>query len=587
VLFCGSLPTWFDLPESGASEKIDSTEGELRQLLAYHNIDWDSSEGRHLRRASAGHLPWSLFCVIRNGLSEDGISNLIKKHPRAIPELFPEHAELLETIIHLLVAMSDKAANSFIQCATNVFLNPGSCQRMNEIQFSKYIPRGGSIDLGQVGRDMVGVLHTEKFSKNIEAQKLFRKLFRIFINQGNVVGNLSRITADEFKDNAGNMQRLLRIPEGEITNQYLRQLAMDAVFQTQIRQEAGVGSCFAVAPAVMMQENDPAVLMNIVTNMLIYDKISYIKPDGSIDQINVNRYASVKQSQCRILQNVMVYTLADANVQIDHVSGRPGNAIEMAREIFISPFAMLLNSIMRCDIPAKARETLQLMVDPLLSDTDFQFDARCDTSAWGKKYANPLRQAMEGNGVFICHTNEGDIITIGQCKKLMKNIISLLKQCESHKSVTDSIAALEKFTFGDNEPPSGGQELYTMQCLLGSRITAAASLDLDMMSHDEFGDSALILEKWYEVARNERLAPMDRILASGGGDNCLGHVYTIDFSFMPPNFVAQWGNPRWLANVLTWLHENPKRIFFFIDTNWSSGDTSCKIGIHSTGTSIV
>jgi hypothetical protein len=77
---------------------------------------------------------------------------------------------------------------------------------------------------------------------------------------------------------------------------------------------------------------------------------------------------------------------------------------------------------------------------------------------------------------------------------------------------------------------------------------------------------------------------MNRFLAEGKG-----HVYTIDFSLalqgLPPKLAAEFGNGNWPSLVLDWISTAvPGTTLFFLDPNWGSQDSPCKIGIRYTKT---
>ncbi|MDR0727745.1 MAG: hypothetical protein LBF26_02520 [Puniceicoccales bacterium] len=604
---------WFN-PIDAALE-INNATRHLRQLFKEHNVDWDSVGGQNLRRLA---LVVSLENVARfvhmaSEISPETITLFIQTVSTMRPDLGAQFtqtvsamrpdlaAQFIQTaskmplstaaqFIQTVATMTRGSAAQFIQIAHQIppymhrhigvvcdnslsliehlntpeYMKP---QPIKNINFLNYVQDDGSINMRQISADMFALLPL--LPKNIEAQKTFKKLLGILTNQGDIFVNFNRITKNNFA-NATIMSKLLGILPKDLSDKYLRQLTMAAIFQTQIRQEPGVGSCFAVASAMAMQENNPSVLVRIIADMLTGDNVHFYRNNEHIEDTEINAHVEQQARKRYTLQNAMIYTLADASEKVWQEIDPENSPSTKAAITFMNNFLNKINEILiSVNHPTLRAEILE-HVSKIFGELKFCYDSKCDSAMWGKNYANAFKRLLEGKGVFIYHTNGGKAFTITDCRDLVTTIVNQVKK-EGAKNVCDNIIKeLQQFkkNFGGNEPPSGGHEDYVVKCLLGPDAPEQKGLS----PTSDCGDLVVIFQAWCAVAQEHGLAPTDKILASGSG-----HVYTVDFSLVAPELVAMWGHPGWVDSVREFLETgNP---LFFIDPNWSNGGSPCKIGV--------
>jgi hypothetical protein len=160
-------------------------------------------------------------------------------------------------------------------------------------------------------------LRKNKLVKNPESRQLFVNLHHFYENRGGMWEMLVDIAATPFERMA-RIRTLSLFDGGPLSPLELMRLALETVFSEPVRQEMGVGSCFAAAALINVQANEPWLMMRFLRDMLCDWAVTATDGAGHTVTVPANPYEK-KDSRlngAQILHYAMARTIADVTVTI-------------------------------------------------------------------------------------------------------------------------------------------------------------------------------------------------------------------------------------------------------------------------------
>ncbi|MDR0340263.1 MAG: hypothetical protein LBH53_01725 [Puniceicoccales bacterium] len=172
------------------------------------------------------------------------------------------------------------------------------------------------VNTEELDRCILSLILAGDFATNAEKQQLFVRLQKFRTDEDGIKSQLERIQGGDVLPAIFD----LGITSGRsITTCELRRLAIKTVIIKVIRQESGVGSCFAVAPLVYIQLTQPTKLMELLEKIVLQGNIPATH-GGSLVLVPLNPYGGTdgkrKAHRATALHRAIARTAADASAQI-------------------------------------------------------------------------------------------------------------------------------------------------------------------------------------------------------------------------------------------------------------------------------
>jgi hypothetical protein len=463
------------------------------------------------------------------------------------------------------------------------------------IDFSSYVDANGQIDMARIGTHMVGLLLSPGFRGNIGAQKDFIKLYRLFTNEGNILASLGKIAAN------GICQASALLPsfrEKSFSAQVRVQLALDTVFKVPVRQKGGVGSCFASASLIFMQDEDPTKMMELLADILCDGKIKCHRNRGDTVEVPVNLLGGTQGDCARDLHYAIVRTLADACIGQGRIVG--GGFTEMSIKAFMADFKIqqfvkecCREEHIHCDVVDNRVQCSAFPFSEMLA-LGKRLDAYANAfnhvcyidsfgeSIWGASGAQFGNGVNESFGVYVpCIEYDGKFRLVSRDEYDaalvdIRNDMLVLLQKLRKKSMRKGMLQERDMSLLSEIPGEaravktehGGFELQVMRSVYGN---AKKTVFLGLVG----GVSAdVVFCEWLKLVQQAQKdgGQLTRILASG-----LLHVYTVNFALSQLLFDHINENASYFLN---YLQQNSGKVISFIDPNWADGaGAAIEIGI--------
>ncbi|MDR2664363.1 MAG: hypothetical protein LBB14_02445 [Puniceicoccales bacterium] len=173
-----------------------------------------------------------------------------------------------------------------------------------------------AINLDALRKSMFRFAVSDDFPLNLEKQQLFARLQNLSNPTGELRKALESIVGMSSKALPLSFENLSPFKgKSPPTTAELRILAIGVVLTEPIRQEPGVGSCFAASAAINLQCNKPEKLMELFAQMITKNCITATNENNTtvLVQFNCNEMTDQGYSPVEILQHAMVRTFADAS----------------------------------------------------------------------------------------------------------------------------------------------------------------------------------------------------------------------------------------------------------------------------------
>jgi hypothetical protein len=506
-----------------------------------------------------------------------GIAARLLSNPMALLNVLFEHdvftdfSNPVKTFPFVSKSASDALRTYFIFDLILAHLEDDSIPTRHWLDFNQYLDVRGDVFPLRVKANMFRLLVSADFQSSFEKQKIFMKLFALATNEADIVGHLNRISEADFATKATAMKALLDGRQVDVSTRGLRKLALEAVLGFPICQEDDICSCWLVAPLVVAQSRDYALLMRFVCEMLTGDTITCFcsrSADTCATRINVH----VRTEGCepwRILQTALVYAIADACL----LARDGSNAL-----IDVAPLRLLCSNILCMTrsiqslsgdmVSLELRDVLGVGWSSAFSDCAIQFSSKVKRTALGGNRFRFMNRDLEGDGFFFLHTKDGVAITIDFYRKVTSEIIGIAGKQGGKKAAEAVSGVLRGLVIPKNALSDGGDESATAICLFGRDALPVHTF----VAQGARGASRAerIFRKWHGIACTSRKY---ELLASGND-----HAYVVDFSMVDPEFAEKFDVAEWPDLALNKIRGTCKTIFF-INALWDNGGTPFKIGV--------
>jgi hypothetical protein len=378
--------------------------------------------------------------------------------------------------------------------------------------------------------------------------------------------------------------------EGKSFNARQRvELALNTVFVVPVRQKNGVGSCFATAPLIFVQDEDPAKMMEMLAGILCDGGIEYHTSRNGKSKMPTNLLGGTENSEARDLHYAMVRTLADAYIMHGQGEAAYFPSMEMhmviadlkiqefiherCQEKGISHSGTVGNGDLECNTsPYKEMLAIAIRLRKCChSLSNIHYTDLCDRRIWCAPSARNVNGVDESLGVYVpCSESDGQIkpMTREDCNMALvgikSDIYKLLNDSSSADLRNEKMIALYKAIPDEVEEisaPSGGVGLQITQSIYGSTLGKVSLVANSKVSAD------IVFSKWFKLAQEtyQSAGQLIRILASGPS-----HCYTINFTLSQLVFENM---DKDASYFLTHLQKNSTEVIAFIDTNWMDAAT--------------
>jgi hypothetical protein len=211
--------------------------------------------------------------------------------------------------------------------ATSFGLRPG----YKFSNFSEFLTPDGLLDKNKLEETIVEFIACKRTSSEVYEEERLERLLQIYENLESINGSLEFVTFEKFKKNI-TANKLAMFTKWESTatpeerTTALRKLAFSATFDTTIKQEIGVASCFVIAPLIHLQAAIPEKMLSLMANALANGRLPLFNSQKQEIEIplNVNERETDKRADitnktstlCAVsLQNAIARTLADGELQ--------------------------------------------------------------------------------------------------------------------------------------------------------------------------------------------------------------------------------------------------------------------------------
>lgn len=339
----------------------------------------------------------------------------------------------------------------------------------------------------------------------------------------------------------------------------------NAIFETKIQQEPGVGACFAASVAMKLQYDDPMKLVELFLQLSQKNSITIYNGNAKIDiPINVCENPVYNIGKC--LQYALVRTLMDAGIQIEdsptnetRTDGSPlvqHLFFEIARKC-VKILGMYTLSQNDTDIITGIQEE----AEKTAIEMRLCFDSRCDKNAWRKSpsiWKRLFSNVDEGKGAMIPHISRGGDMYFPVTRNNYADIIH--ERFNIVQRISNQDARNELVKFLKKEPPEiellyGGFEQCILSAIYGPDKYKYIQISQNLTMPEQIFCTLFLISQ-QELSLHDDIK---RIVASGPS-----HAFCI---FLNGDF-GKCINSGCTPNQVLENLKNSGKYLAFIDPNW-------------------